>query len=283
VDGELSAAEVAVSTGGPGFVRRQLGRRLRQLREESGRTIKSIEDARIFSQSKVQRLEGGKAVIKVGDVLSLCRFYGASHQLTDLLATMAEASSQEGWWEEQPGVVAEFARMYVALESSCTAFKTYHPELIHGLLQTQDFARHVSVAGEAEDERVVEGRLKLFRERQQVVGRPGRDLRFVFGPGVLQLRVGSDAVMTKQFAHLREVSTRPGVDIRILPGKAGPHPGLFGRFTLMEFEDPDDPSVAYLESLTGARYVETPRQVQQYREAFQAIYELSSPIEEFLP
>lgn len=272
-----------MTTEEPGFVRRQLGRRLRQMREEAGKTLKSVADAKICSESKLQRIERGTATARVGDIWALCRFYDAPIDATDALAKMAEATSQDGWWEERPGVVAEWARMYMGLEASCRLLWAYHPELIHGLLQTDDFARGVAVTDAPQRDDVVEDRLKLRKERQRILDRPGRDLRFILGTGVLQLQIGSSSIMEAQFEHLRELNTRDGVDIRFLPGTVGAHPGLSGRFMVMEFEDPDDKPVAYLESLTGARYLEHPRQVEQYRTAFETLHRLSSPIEEFLP
>ena len=82
------------------MVRRQLGRRLKKLREDADKTIKSVQDAKLFSESKVARIEAGKIPVRVGDVWTLCRFYSADNDVTDALALLSEGTTPEGWWEE---------------------------------------------------------------------------------------------------------------------------------------------------------------------------------------
>lgn len=88
--------------------------------------------------------------------------------------------------------------------------------------------------------------------------------------------------MREQRAHLLHLNERDGIDIRGLPGTVGAHAGLAGPFTLMDFDDPDDPPVVYLESLTGARYLEQERAVRDYRRAFDRLRQQSLSIREMI-
>jgi hypothetical protein len=71
------------------------------------------------------------------------------------------------------------------------------------------------------------------------------------------------------------------VDVRVLPWSAGAHPATKGAFTLLDFDDPDDPALVFVETHLGARYLETTEQVAEYRRVFGVVHELARRIEEF--
>jgi hypothetical protein len=50
----------------------------------------------------------------------------------------------------------------------------------------------------------------------------------------------------------------------------------------MDFPGPEDPSIAYVESYVGARYTDKEAHVARHRDAFGAIYDRATPIEEYL-
>lgn len=54
-----------------------------------------------------------------------------------------------------------------------------------------------------------------------------------------------------------------------------------GAFTVMDFDDPDDPSVAYVETRTSVQYLEKPHEVGLYRDIFAWLVERSVPVEEY--
>jgi transcriptional regulator with XRE-family HTH domain len=271
-----------LSSQGSTVVRRQLGRRLKRLREDAGKTIRSVQHAKLFSESKVARIEAGKIPVKVGDVWTLCRFYRADNDVTDALAALSEGTSSDGWWEDYGDTVPEWFGLYIGLEGTCESLSTYHPELVHGLLQTEAFARAVIAIDGPVDPDVIAKRLKVRTDRRKAkLGRPGRSIRAVLGAGALSLVVGSPEVMTEQREYLSELNTMDGVDIWVLPWSTGAHPGLSGPFTMMDFADDDDPSVVYLESLMGARYLEQDRQVSEYRRIFDLLMKQALPVEEY--
>jgi len=53
-------------------------------------------------------------------------------------------------------------------------------------------------------------------------------------------------------------------------------------FAIMDFADPDDPPLVYLESLIGSHYVERPEQVTRFRQAFGQVQAQAVPLEELL-
>jgi hypothetical protein len=89
--------------------------------------------------------------------------------------------------------------------------------------------------------------------------------------------------MAAQLSALRERAALPQVQLRVLPLAAGPHPGTLGPFSVLDFDDPDDPSVAYVQTYDAARYPEAPAHVARYRHRFEVIYDSSIPVEEWRP
>jgi len=128
--------------------------------------------------------------------------------------------------------------------------------------------------------------VKLRQERQQVLTRRAPPLRLtaVLGAGCLARQVGGPQTVAAQEARLRELAALDHIDIRIIAWDAGAHAAIhLGPFTIFHFPEPDDPSVVYLETHTGARYLERPEELAEYRRIYDLIYEKSTPIEEYSP
>jgi hypothetical protein len=88
--------------------------------------------------------------------------------------------------------------------------------------------------------------------------------------------------MEEQIAHLRAVSKRGAARISVLPATNGVHLAMRGPFVILDFDDPDDPSVVYVENLIGSRYIEKPGEVAQFRHAFDGMRQQALPLEEWL-
>ena len=84
-----------------------------------------------------------------------------------------------------------------------------------------------------------------------------------------------------QIEHLRRVARRDNVEIKVLPWSVGAHAAMAGAFRILDFDDPDDPDVVYLESHVGALYLEEPAEVDEYRRIFELIREDAIPVEEY--
>ncbi len=114
---------------GPTVVRRQLGRRLRRLRDAAGKTERDVQDYKLASRAKLWRIEAGKTPVKKADVRALCHFYGADEATTEALVTLSEGTDAEGWSETRP----DWFSLYLGLETSATEIRAFDPELFHGL------------------------------------------------------------------------------------------------------------------------------------------------------
>lgn len=278
---------MTAGAAGTTVVRRQLGRRLRRLREQAGKTTSDVEAAKLASTVKLWRIETGKVAVRIADVRALCWLYGADAATTDALATLAEGTTGQDWWERGDGAVrvAGFG-LYLGLESAASCLSIYQPEIVPGLLQTEAYAREVergSLLDATPDDVGFSVRTRMARQ-DVLFGRPAPPrIVAVISEWALTRPVGSREVMAGQWARLRQHADRDGVDLTVLPASAGPHPGLRGEFTLMDFDDPADPSVVCIETDAGATFIERTEGVDRQRRVFARLQELSVPIEEFSP
>jgi transcriptional regulator with XRE-family HTH domain len=286
-DHAVSGREVIrMSSPGSTVVRRQLGRELRALREAARKTREDVAAAAIASVAKLARIESGQTPVKLADVRELCRLYEAGRQTSETLAAMALATNKEAWWEEYgAGRLPRWFGMYLSLEAVASSVRSFEPLLVHGLFQTADYAREVerAVSPEAPGDTVESYVTVRMARQERVFGRADRPrIRVVLGEQALNPAIGTPGLMGAQLEHLRRRGALPGVEVRILPHAAGLHPGVFGAFSLLEFDDPNDPPVAYLETYDAARYPEAQPQVARFRRRLDLIDDLSVPLEEFL-
>lgn len=257
--------------------RRQLGRHLRQLREEAGVTVRAVLEAMEWSGQKVWRIETGRSPVRVMDAKNLCELYGADRRTTDALMALAKETKNRGWWHAYGRTVPDWFELYVGLEAAASHLRWYEGEMITGLLQTRRYAE-ATVARSApvgEDERARRVEVRLGRQAlltRRVPAPP--KLEVVLGEAALLRPPPDPAVMAEQLHRLAEVSRMRQVTLRVLPLAAGLHPGLNcgSRFAILEFpptrNGQAEPPVVYADSLTGAWYGDEPDEVAAYDRAW---------------
>jgi len=262
--------------------RRRLGAALRRLREQTGQSTDSVAAALGWSQSKVSRIETAATVVKPPDVRSLLEHYGAaSEEITELL-NLAMEDRQPSWWRQYSDVLPENFSGYLGLESEATRISAYESEVVHGLLQTDAYARqilgqHPLTVMPYEIEQAT--RLRLARQ-SRLGGDDPLQLDVVVNEGALRRVVGGPDVVREQLAHLVEMAATPNVTVRILPFTAGAHPATHGSFAVLEFPDPDDPHIVCLDILATTLYREGLREVGAYQLAHERVATLALGPEE---
>jgi transcriptional regulator with XRE-family HTH domain len=254
----------------PSIRRKRLIIELRRLREQVGLTCEEVGAQLECSGTRISRIETGKIGAKPGDVRELLEVYGVTGPDADALVQLAREARRKGWWHTYGNVLPDWFEAYVGLESEAIGFRSFQPMVIHGLLQTQDYARAVlraaPTAGPPEE---IDRLVALRMERQSVLGREAPpELWIVLGEGSLRTRVGGDAVMRTQLRHLTELAERPNITLQVLPFTTAAHVQPISPFTLLEFVDAADPAVVYLEHLTGCLFVEDEPEVHRYRVVF---------------
>lgn len=272
VQGPLSSPAVASYV--PTIRRRRLGSALRRVREEAGLSTTEVAERLGWSHSKISRIETAKTPVTSGDVRDLLAHYEIPSAEAEALVTLAREAKQRGWWHSYSEVLPEWFESYLGLEAEARQISTYEPQVIPGLLQTEAYAATVLGAHPLRttpDE--MERSVELRRARQARLTGDGEPIQLdaVIGEGALRQQIGGPDVMRQQLQRLLTVGEFPGVTVRMLPFGAGAHPALNGAFTVLEFPDPDDPRIVYIDNLTSSLYLETMREVGLYRLAYQQL------------
>lgn len=147
---------------------------------------------------------------------------------------------------------------YAELEAKAVEIRTYQAQVVHGLLQTEEYARAVLMPARPENlEQLTAARM----ERQQILTREEPPwLWMVLDEAALRRTVSSPQVMRAQLQRLLEYRASPRVVVQVLPYRAGAHAGLNGSLTLLAFDE--GPGAAYSEGYVGGQVLTEPHSVQ---------------------
>ncbi|MFI5778584.1 helix-turn-helix domain-containing protein [Nocardia sp. NPDC051570] len=259
--------------------RRQLGRRLRDLRNRARMTTRVAAQRLEWSEAKIWRIETGQTSLRGLDVEAMCKIYGAPADLVAPLTALARETKARGWWTEYGDVIAEGFEVYIGLEEAAHRLSTYESELVPGLLQTEGYTRAVLAGGRPEmPPAEADRRIAVRLARQALLTRASEPVRLdaVLGESLLYRRIGGREVTRGQLEHLLELCDRPNIEIRLVPNDSGYHDGMeSGRFVLLEFDsgtgEVPEPPVVYVETFTGSAYYDKEAEIDRYRAAFASI------------
>ena len=216
-----------MTVSGPTIVRRQLARRLRQIRRDQGKTVEAVVSTGAIAKGTLHRYESGRFPMTPGTVLALCFLYRLDTKTTEELHGLAVGSLEQGWWESKEEVLKTGLGFYIGMESAASVIKVYDPSLVPGVLQTAEYARTVTQADiPTPDEQTTEARVAFRLKRQQTLMErtPTLQFHFVLGPAVLPTEVGDPEVMAEQIAHIRKLAQTQQVDVRVLSTASGAPP-----------------------------------------------------------
>ena len=244
---------------------RRLVIELKRFREQAGLTGEQVAEQMGWSVAKVYRIEGDKVRVLPRDAQRLLTLYGIGGEQAEAVMELARAARAKDWWHQYSGAIPEWFQFYVGLEAAASAMQEYCAELVTGLLQTEAYARAVMAAAARSDAEEMDRQVAVRLERQKRLTAPDApSLWVVLDEAVLRRQVGGPAVMAGQLAHIDQMAGQANVTVQVLPFTAGAHPAMLGSFTLMQFPDPADKDVVYLEAETGALYLEKPQDVRRY-------------------
>jgi transcriptional regulator with XRE-family HTH domain len=264
---QTGVGAVSTSPGGGSMMRRiLLGSQLRRLRESRGLTREDAGYTIRASESKISRMELGRVSFKERDVADLLTLYGVAETDRDALLGLAREANVAGWWHGYGDLLPGWFQTYVGLEEAATRIQTFEVQFIHGLAQTEDYARAVVAHGlPAAPSEEIERRVDLRMRRQRVLtAEDAPSFSAVLDEAALRRTLGGPEVMRGQLRRLLELSEFPNVLLQVMPFRRGGHAAEGGPFTVLGFPEPDLPDVVYLEQLTSAMYIDKRDEVAQY-------------------
>ncbi|WP_067481960.1 helix-turn-helix domain-containing protein [Actinomadura hibisca] len=255
---------------------RRLGRELRIYRERAGLTTEAASARLGWSRTKLVRFEAARTRPKPSDVSDALDLYGATLAERAELIELAKQARQRGWWSAYSDV---FQSSYVALEDEAAAIRAWQPHFVPGVLQTEAYAYSIIKAGAFDqEEAILERRLQARSARKALLTRPSApELHLVLDEAVIRRGPTAPHVMQEQLTALVSANKRPNITLQVLPFSTGVHAGLGGSLVLLEYSDPDDPAIAYIESHGGELYVESTREVDRLQRRFGLICDAALP------
>jgi transcriptional regulator with XRE-family HTH domain len=249
---------------------RRLALELLRRREAAGLTREETARRLEWSTSTVFRIETGRSRPQPGNVRVLLELYGVTGPERDGLIQLARDARQPGWWHSFRDVLPNPYEVYIGLEAGAASIRNFEPTVIPGLLQTEEYARKMIRNGPHElDLDNVERRVEVRMARQRVLAREDRPrLWAVIDEAVIRRVVGGPEAMRGQLRHLAEAAEHGTTTLQVVPFSAGAHAGTNGSFVILDFPEPTDPEVVYVETLAGDIYLEEHADVNRYSIAF---------------
>ncbi|MCP2336203.1 helix-turn-helix domain-containing protein [Actinomadura rupiterrae] len=257
---------------------RRLARELRKHRERAGLTTEAASDQLGWSRSKLVRFEAARTRPTAADVHAALDLYGADMTERAALAELARQARQRGWWTAYSDV---FQSSYVALEDEASAISSWQTSHIPGLLQTEGYAHALLGSGiRQESANDLDRRVQARIARKALLVRSAAPtLHAILDESVLRRGLETE-VMREQLLALGSAARRPNVTIQVLPYSTGMHPGLTSSFVVFDYEEQEDLSVGYVESVGGEIYLESAPDVRDIKLRFDTIRRAALPPEE---
>src|ERR1700734_4417056 len=170
-DGEEPDTGADVPQAGGIILRMLLGTQLRRLREAAGVTPERAGYEIRGSRSKISRMETGHVGFKTRDVIDLLTMYGVTdEQVRARLLAMAQRSARPDWWDQYGDILPGWFESYLGLDSVSSTIRTFEVQFVHGLFQTEDYARAVTRLGHrSAPPSEIERRVGLRLRRQELL------------------------------------------------------------------------------------------------------------------
>ncbi|TCO56749.1 helix-turn-helix domain-containing protein [Actinocrispum wychmicini] len=226
--------------GKPNYYGRQLVRRLRNERERAGLTQEEAGEKLHLRLQKLSRIENGQ-LPGYHELMAILALYGASSYDCAAYARLWERAKERGWWRKY-GLEDS---TYIAMEHEAESLVEFQLGRIPELLQIAAYAREC-VHG---DEKQVKVRMK--RQDRVLGGENPLVLHSLIHEPVLR-----QGVEREQLAELIERCLLPNVTVQVVPQSVGSHPGLAGSVTLLAFDDPEEPRIAFARTPLGMTFTQ---------------------------
>ncbi len=155
-------------------LRMMLGIQLRRVREAAGVAPDQAGYEIRASRSKISRMEHGRVGFKERDVADLLTLYGVTdEQVRAGMLSRARQANAHGWWSKYGDILPDWFEAYLGLERAASLIRTFALQLVHGLFQTEDYARAVTLLGlKAAPGEEVDRRVSLRMKRQDLLTSP---------------------------------------------------------------------------------------------------------------
>ncbi|GAA4018139.1 helix-turn-helix transcriptional regulator [Allokutzneria multivorans] len=248
--------------------RHDLASVLRALRRAAGLSGERLAARCTMSQTKISRIETGRAVPTVAEVERILHALGTPPDVAERMLQLARvantdftslrAYAEAGLWRAQDAIKA--------LIRSATLVRQFLPVMPSGLLQTPDYARTVltpAIPGKVKRdvERAVAARLST----QDTLSDHDRRFLFLLTENAIRWPVGNPDIMAAECDRLAQVAEYPNVELAILPRDAWLPIRPLNYFTIY------DDRLVTVELFSGVMTHRDPKDITQHAGMFDAL------------
>jgi len=262
--------EIRAGGYSPTIRKRSLSRRLVELRKACGLTTTEVQRQLNWSASKLNYIEKAKWIEPNSDaVADLCELYGVEGREREALIRLAREGRQRGWWRKYNDV---FSNELPGFEAGASHIRAFETTFIPGLLQVPSYIELITRAAGIDDPAGIKRHVDARVERQEILTRDNDPCRLhaVIDENAI-LRITDPAIRRAQLGHLAEITSRPNVDVQLLPVTAGVYPGAGEVFAYLSFPDPSERDFVFLESSIDDRMLEEADELERYRLRFEQL------------
>ncbi|MFJ9340270.1 helix-turn-helix domain-containing protein [Streptomyces sp. NPDC101733] len=227
-----------------------LGRQLRAWREQAGLGVTEFGTRIGYGDDLVRKVEGGKRIPRP-EYLDKA---DAALDARGRISAMRADTEQVRYPKKVRGLVK--------MEGLAVELSAYGSHNIHGLLQTDDYARALFQMWQPpHTEEEVERGLAARIARRSIFDRdPVPTLCFVQEEVTLRRRIGGTMVMRGQLERLLELAKLRHVTIQVMPTDLEEHAGMGGLIQVLKFADGS--AVGRSEGAFNGRPVSDPRRLR---------------------
>jgi transcriptional regulator with XRE-family HTH domain len=186
-------------------------------------------------QMRKERLAHGWSLAELGrraglDPAHLGRVESGRRPPTESVAAALDGvfPSRRGWFADWLSESREWAeipatfRSWPDYEDRAVTIRAWSPGILHGLMQTEDYARALIAVQPGVTAEITSARLAARAERQaRVLNRKSPPSVWVVADELaLYRQVGTPTVMAGQMRHLAETAAKPNVTLTVMPAIA---------------------------------------------------------------
>ncbi|MFF8260492.1 helix-turn-helix domain-containing protein [Streptomyces virginiae] len=233
-----------------GAVIATVGRQLKMWREAAGLDRAKFGEGMGYGANLIYKIERGARIPRPEFLDKADEVLGAGGKIAAMKADIERA--------RYPKKVRDLAR----LESEAVELGAYGNHNLHGLLQTEEYARALyemrrPAYSPDEVERYVAARMA----RQEVFHRlPAPALTFVLEQVTLERTIGGRGALRRQLERLLDVGQLRNVEIQVMPTDSEDHAGMGGHLQVVKLRDGS--AVGYVEAQLPSRLITNASDIQ---------------------
>ncbi|MET8341797.1 helix-turn-helix domain-containing protein [Streptomyces microflavus] len=200
--------------------RKELTEALRGLRRASGLSGERLAMRCNMNQTKISRIETGRALPTVIDVERILKALAVPQEVADELLQLARRANVNyaSWCTyARVGLYHKQSELR-ALESSSRVMRHFLPAIPTGLLHVREYAvETLSPTVTSDPTRDVPRTVQARMDRQAILDDTSRSFWFLMTEQAVKWQRAGLGTMAAQCAHMAELNEKPNVEIGILP------------------------------------------------------------------